>query len=150
MDPSDIILWAVCLGVGWLIIASLTGADEWLKSLLGKNKTGEKSPRSDPELAPSDPDEVAARVFGEGLRLAEVSLAASEEAAAAFWAADPPNRRALAHMVAAMSADGPLDDEKILLVMVRSLRTMTESTAAADKKQLTSTDFSELPIARKE
>jgi hypothetical protein len=25
--------------VGWLIFASLTGADEWLKSLFGKSKT---------------------------------------------------------------------------------------------------------------
>jgi hypothetical protein len=39
MDPSNIITWAICLGVGWLIFAGLTGADEWLKSLFGKSKT---------------------------------------------------------------------------------------------------------------
>ena len=39
MHPSNIITWAVCIGVGWLIFASLTGADEWLKSLFGKSKT---------------------------------------------------------------------------------------------------------------
>ena len=39
MDPSNRVLWAVCLGVAWLIFASLAGADEWLKSLFGKSKT---------------------------------------------------------------------------------------------------------------
>ena len=39
MDPSNLVMWAVCLGVAWLIFASLTGADEWLKSLFGKSKT---------------------------------------------------------------------------------------------------------------
>jgi hypothetical protein len=32
-------MWAVCIGVAWLLFASLTGADEWLKSLFGKSKT---------------------------------------------------------------------------------------------------------------
>ena len=129
MDPSNVIMWALCLGVAWLIFASLTGADEWLKSLLGKSKT------RDLELAPSGPDEVAAHVFGEGLRRAALSSAACEEATAAFWAADAPNRRALAHMVAGMSVDGPLDDEETLLVMVRSLRRTTESVATTEKKR---------------
>ncbi len=40
MDPTDIILWAVCIGVAWLILSSLTGADEWLKSLFGKKTVG--------------------------------------------------------------------------------------------------------------
>jgi len=39
MDPTNIIMWAVCIGVAWLLFASLTGADEWLKSLLGKSNT---------------------------------------------------------------------------------------------------------------
>ncbi len=38
MDPTQLILWAVCLGVAWIILSSLTGADEWLKLLLGKSK----------------------------------------------------------------------------------------------------------------
>ncbi len=38
MDPSSIVMWAVCLGVAWLIFVSLTGADEGLKSLFGKSK----------------------------------------------------------------------------------------------------------------
>lgn len=38
MDPSNLITWAICLGVAWLIFASLTGADEWLKTLFGKTK----------------------------------------------------------------------------------------------------------------
>ncbi|HYV39081.1 MAG TPA: hypothetical protein VE988_25570 [Gemmataceae bacterium] len=45
MDPSIIIMWAVCLGVAWLIFASLTGADEWLRALLGKNKNQELEER---------------------------------------------------------------------------------------------------------
>jgi len=39
MEPSSIIVWAVCIGVAWLLFASLTDADEWLKSLFGKSKT---------------------------------------------------------------------------------------------------------------
>jgi hypothetical protein len=39
MAPTGVILWAVCLGVAWLMFASLTGADEWLKSLLGTSKS---------------------------------------------------------------------------------------------------------------
>ena len=38
MDPSNMIMWAVCLGMAWLIFAGITGADDWLKSLFGKNK----------------------------------------------------------------------------------------------------------------
>ena len=38
MDPSNIIVWAVCLGVAWLVFAGITGADDWLKSLFGKGK----------------------------------------------------------------------------------------------------------------
>ena len=37
MDPSNLIMWAVCIGVAWLIFASFTGADEGLKSLFGKS-----------------------------------------------------------------------------------------------------------------
>ncbi len=41
MDPSSLIMWAVCIGVAWVILASLTGMDEWLKALFGKSKLGE-------------------------------------------------------------------------------------------------------------
>ena len=41
MDPNEIIKWAVCLGIAWLLFASLTGADEWVKSLFGKSPTKE-------------------------------------------------------------------------------------------------------------
>ena len=37
MNPSSLILWAVCLGVAWWVFASMTGADDWLKSLVGKS-----------------------------------------------------------------------------------------------------------------
>lgn len=39
MDPSDLITWAVCIGIAWLIFAGLTGADDWLKSLFGKTNS---------------------------------------------------------------------------------------------------------------
>jgi hypothetical protein len=39
MDPITLIIWAVCLGFAWLLFASITGVDEWLKNLLGKSKT---------------------------------------------------------------------------------------------------------------
>ncbi len=38
MEPTQLILWAICLGVAWIILRSLTGADEGLKSLFGKSK----------------------------------------------------------------------------------------------------------------
>ncbi len=41
MDPTTLIIWAVCLGVAWLIFASFTGADEWLRSRFGTSKLGE-------------------------------------------------------------------------------------------------------------
>jgi hypothetical protein len=42
MEPSNLITWAVCDGVAWLIFASLTGADEWLRSLFGKSKVSDR------------------------------------------------------------------------------------------------------------
>jgi hypothetical protein len=39
MEPSRLIVWAVCIGIAWLIFASLTGADDWLKSLVGKSNS---------------------------------------------------------------------------------------------------------------
>ncbi len=41
MEPTQVITWAVCLGIAWLIFASFTGADEWLKSLFGKSTSKE-------------------------------------------------------------------------------------------------------------
>jgi hypothetical protein len=38
MEPTRLIDWAFCIGVAWLFFAGATGADEWLKSLFGKNK----------------------------------------------------------------------------------------------------------------
>jgi sensor domain CHASE-containing protein len=38
MDPSNLIIWAVFLGVALLVFASVTGADDWFKSLVGKSK----------------------------------------------------------------------------------------------------------------
>lgn len=45
MDPSSVITWAVCLGIAWLIFASITGVDDWLKSLFGKSKESELEER---------------------------------------------------------------------------------------------------------
>jgi hypothetical protein len=40
MNPDELIEWALCIGVAWIILGSLTGADEWLKSQFGrKNPT---------------------------------------------------------------------------------------------------------------
>lgn len=43
--PSSIIMWAVCLAVAWLVFASLTGADDWLKALFGKSNPGDLEDR---------------------------------------------------------------------------------------------------------
>jgi hypothetical protein len=45
MDPSNLIMWAVCIGVAWVILASLTGMDEWLRALFGKSKVSELEKR---------------------------------------------------------------------------------------------------------
>jgi hypothetical protein len=39
MEPTNIIMWAACIGVAWLLFASLTGVDEWLRWQFGKSKT---------------------------------------------------------------------------------------------------------------
>jgi hypothetical protein len=39
MDPSNLITWALCIGVAWLIFAGLTGVDDWLKSIFGKSNS---------------------------------------------------------------------------------------------------------------
>ena len=36
MEPSSLIVWALCIGVAWLILISLTGLDDWLKSVFGR------------------------------------------------------------------------------------------------------------------
>jgi len=42
-DPFDLIWWALGIGIAWMILISLTGLDDWLKSAFGKR-------RSTPEL----------------------------------------------------------------------------------------------------
>ena len=50
MEPMIVIVWALCLGVAWIVFAGMTGADEWLKSLLGTSKAKELEERvSKPE-----------------------------------------------------------------------------------------------------
>jgi hypothetical protein len=45
MEPMVVIMWAVCLGLGWIMFASITGADEWLRSRLGTSRTRELEER---------------------------------------------------------------------------------------------------------
>lgn len=45
MDPTNLIMWAACVGVAWLIFASMTGADESLKSLFGRSKLSDLEQR---------------------------------------------------------------------------------------------------------
>ncbi len=40
MNPDSLIEWALCLGVAWVILSSLTGLDDWVKKQFGvKDKT---------------------------------------------------------------------------------------------------------------
>jgi len=39
MEPMSVIMWAACLGLGWILFAAVTGADKWLRSLLETGKT---------------------------------------------------------------------------------------------------------------
>jgi hypothetical protein len=62
MQPTDLMLWAVPAGVAaslaWFIFGNLTGADEWLKSMFGKNRLAELEKRIEvleQRLAGQDP-----------------------------------------------------------------------------------------------
>ena len=101
------------------------------------------SRQADAVMSSSGPDEAAARVFGESLRRAELSPEAAAQVTATFWAADAQNRRALAHLLAGMTADGPIEDEDGLLAVVRSLR--AECAAAGDSKQGAAAEIREPP-----
>jgi sensor domain CHASE-containing protein len=71
MDPSNIIVWALCLGVAWLVFASMTGADDWLKSLFSK---GEKQDLEDRVVAAEErADDLENRVATMEKRLDEIS-----------------------------------------------------------------------------
>ncbi|HEY4416373.1 MAG TPA: hypothetical protein VGO57_11835 [Verrucomicrobiae bacterium] len=39
-DGSDLIGWALAIGISWLILTSLTGLDDWLKELFGRKNSG--------------------------------------------------------------------------------------------------------------
>lgn len=45
MEPFELVMWAMFLGVAWLVFASITGADEWLKPRAGVGKIGELEER---------------------------------------------------------------------------------------------------------
>jgi hypothetical protein len=45
MNPMDLILWASFAGMAWFLVASFTGADEWLKSLFGNSKLNDLEKR---------------------------------------------------------------------------------------------------------
>ena len=34
-EPFDLVLWALAIGLAWMILISMTGLDDWLKSLFG-------------------------------------------------------------------------------------------------------------------
>lgn len=41
MQPTELVLWAVCLGLAWIFVSSMTGLGEWLKTRFGKSKLNE-------------------------------------------------------------------------------------------------------------
>ncbi len=45
MNPPELIIWAMCLGMAWLVFASMTGVDEWFRSRIGLSKTSELEER---------------------------------------------------------------------------------------------------------
>ena len=71
MDPSNIIVWALCLGVAWLVFAGITGADDWLKSLFSKGEPQDSKDRAD-ELD-ERVDDLENRVVKMEKRLDEIS-----------------------------------------------------------------------------
>lgn len=45
MNPSELIIWAIFLGIAWLVFSSITGIDEWFRSRIGLSKTKELEER---------------------------------------------------------------------------------------------------------
>ena len=37
-NPFELVVWAVAIGVAWMVLISMTGLDEWLKRLVGKDE----------------------------------------------------------------------------------------------------------------
>jgi ubiquinone biosynthesis protein UbiJ len=35
-DPFDLVIWAIAIGIAWVMLTSFTGIDEWLKKLAGR------------------------------------------------------------------------------------------------------------------
>jgi hypothetical protein len=45
MTPSQLIWWALAIGLAWMVLISLTGLDGWLKKLVGKKDDKELAAR---------------------------------------------------------------------------------------------------------
>lgn len=88
---------------------------EWVAKYVGKKvaQVGEQPV--------GDQDDLAARGLGDALRQTDMSSEVVAEVMAAFWAANPNDRRALAHLVSGLAADDAAVDEGIILAVVRSL-----------------------------
>jgi len=35
-DPFQLVVWAVAIGVSWIMLSALTGCDRWLRGLFGQ------------------------------------------------------------------------------------------------------------------
>jgi hypothetical protein len=38
-DPFVIAVWAIAIGIAWLMLASMTGIDDWLKGVFGRKES---------------------------------------------------------------------------------------------------------------
>jgi hypothetical protein len=93
----------------------------------------------DAALPAPNSDEAAARILGESLRHAEASAETTVQLLAAFWAASMENRRALAHLVADILAQGRVGEEVLLWSVLRSLPEPSEPSCEGEEKPPTST-----------
>lgn len=109
-----------------------------LPDAISKYLSGKAQPL-DAALSAHHSDEAAARTLGESLRRAEASAETTVLLLAAFWAARAENRRVLAHLVAGISAQGPVEDEALLRAILRSLPGASEPSCEAEEKVATST-----------
>jgi hypothetical protein len=41
-DPFDLVLWALAIGLAWMVLISITGLDDWLKSLTGGRRANQQ------------------------------------------------------------------------------------------------------------
>ena len=38
-NPFELVIWATAIGLAWLMLAGITGIDDWLKKMIGRKNS---------------------------------------------------------------------------------------------------------------